>query len=89
MSQTFNSGFAQAAYRAVTTLALVSPNAIVPRIVEKIANDMKPEEVDALSGEDIGIWSTPEGTTFVDGSWLCDFTRILIHNLLSSGSKED
>lgn len=89
--QTFSTGFAEAAYRAVTTLALVSPEVIVPRIVEKIAFDLNPEECNALSDDDLGIWSTPEGTTFVDGTYLINATlsSLTIGPVLASKKTEE
>ncbi|KAG7440398.1 ARM repeat-containing protein [Guyanagaster necrorhizus] len=51
-------GFKEASYRAVTTLAFVSPESVVPQDANAI---------NGLSEDDLGIWATPEGTTYVDG----------------------
>ena len=60
-------GFAEAGYRAITTLAFVAPEAVLPKVVEKISTDIKADDVQSLTDEDLGIWATPEGQTFVDG----------------------
>ncbi|CAL1711997.1 unnamed protein product [Somion occarium] len=65
-SKSLNPSFAEASYRAVTTIAFVAPEAVVPRIVERIGLDLKADTIEALTDEDIGIWATPDGTTYVD-----------------------
>ncbi|KAI0800349.1 ARM repeat-containing protein [Fomes fomentarius] len=60
------SGFAEAGYRAITTLVFVAPEAVLSRVVERIRLNLKPDDVHALTDEDLGIWATPEGQTFVD-----------------------
>ncbi|KAI0077211.1 ARM repeat-containing protein [Panus rudis PR-1116 ss-1] len=65
-SKDFHPSFLEASYRAVTTLAFVAPEIVIPRIVERISADLDPTDVNALTDTDMGIWSTPEGTTFID-----------------------
>ena len=49
------------------TLAFVSPGVVLPRVVEQLRADVNPDLINTLSDSDLGIWSTPEGTTFVNG----------------------
>jgi hypothetical protein len=51
----------------VRTLAFVSPGVVLPRVVEQLRADVNPDLINTLSDSDLGIWSTPEGTTFVNG----------------------
>ena len=60
-------GFSEASYRAVTTLCFVSPASVLPQIVKQLQDDLDPTSLNALSDFDLGVWATPEGTTFVDG----------------------
>ncbi|CDO72622.1 hypothetical protein BN946_scf184985.g41 [Trametes cinnabarina] len=59
-------GFVDAGYRAITTLAFVAPAAVIPKVVEQIRNDLRAEETHALTDDDLGIWATPEGQTYVN-----------------------
>ncbi|KAI9068620.1 ARM repeat-containing protein [Trametes sanguinea] len=59
-------GFVEAGYRAITTLAFVAPNAVIPKVVEQVRSDLRSEETHALTDDDLGIWATPEGQTYVD-----------------------
>ncbi|KAH9856756.1 ARM repeat-containing protein [Lenzites betulinus] len=61
-----SSGFVEAGYRAVTTLAFVAPSAVLPKAVEQIRNAMKAEDVQSLADDDLNIWATPDGQTYVD-----------------------
>jgi hypothetical protein len=45
----------------------VSPAVVLPRVVEQLRADVNPDLINSLSDSDLGIWSTPEGTTFVNG----------------------
>ncbi|KAF8911690.1 armadillo-type protein [Gymnopilus junonius] len=60
------SGFADAAYSAVTTLTFISPAAVLARIADQLKEDLSPEVLQSLSDDDLAIWATPEGTTYVD-----------------------
>lgn len=60
-------GFPEASYSAVTTLCFVSPASVLPQIVKQLQDDLDPASLNALSDFDLGVWATPEGTTFVDG----------------------
>ncbi|KAK0553938.1 translational activator of GCN4 [Tilletia horrida] len=57
----------QAAIRALSTLAFVAPESIVPAVVQHITTDLiQPSVLSALSENDLGIWHTEAGTLFVD-----------------------
>jgi len=60
-------GFPEASYSTVTTLSFVSPASVLPRVVKQLQADLDPASLNALSDFDLGVWATPEGTTFVDG----------------------
>ncbi|RDX47550.1 ARM repeat-containing protein [Lentinus brumalis] len=60
------SGFSEAGFRSVTTLTFVAPDAVLPKVVAKIRTDLKAEDVHSLTDDDLGIWATPEGQTFID-----------------------
>jgi hypothetical protein len=51
----------------VRTLAFVSPGVVLPRVVKQLRADVNPDLINDLSDSDLGIWSTPEGTTYVNG----------------------
>ncbi|KAK0434719.1 hypothetical protein EV421DRAFT_1909191 [Armillaria borealis] len=53
-------GFKEASYRAVTTLAFVSPETPVSRIVDQLRKDIDTNVINGLSEDDLGIWLTPE-----------------------------
>ncbi|KAG6915850.1 hypothetical protein DXG01_009609 [Tephrocybe rancida] len=59
-------GFADASYSAVSTLTFVSPESVLPRIMEQLQADINPTVANALTEFDFGVWLTPEGTTYVD-----------------------
>ncbi|EGO00628.1 hypothetical protein SERLA73DRAFT_71629 [Serpula lacrymans var. lacrymans S7.3] len=59
-------GFTEASYRAVSTLAFVNPGKALPRLVEQLRVDIDAETINGLTESDFGIWTTPEGTTYVD-----------------------
>ncbi|KAI0827665.1 ARM repeat-containing protein [Trametes gibbosa] len=59
-----SSGFVEAGYRAITTLVFVAPNAILPKAIDRIRSALKAEY--SLTDDDLNIWATPEGQTFVD-----------------------
>ncbi|KAJ7600549.1 armadillo-type protein [Mycena floridula] len=59
-------GFPEAAHKTVSVLAFVSPETVVPRLLEQIKVDMSSSILNAITDTDISIWMTPEGTTFVD-----------------------
>ena len=50
----------------MTTLAFVAPDAVIPKVVDKIRTDLKADVVQSLTDDDLGIWATPEGQTYVD-----------------------
>ncbi|OJT01635.1 Translational activator GCN1 [Trametes pubescens] len=59
-------GFVQAGYRAITTLAFVAPGAVLPKVIDQVRRDLKAENIHSLTDDDLGIWATPEGQTYVD-----------------------
>lgn len=60
-------GFAEACYSAITTLTFISPATVLSRIVDQLKDDLDPAVLNSLTDDDLAIWATPEGTTFVDG----------------------
>ncbi|KIK62847.1 hypothetical protein GYMLUDRAFT_242480 [Collybiopsis luxurians FD-317 M1] len=60
------SGFAKAAYRALTVLAFVAPPEVLPRVVERLREDVDGGVIGALTEEELGIWKTEEGSLYVD-----------------------
>ena len=59
---------AEACYRAITTLAFVAPETVLPRVMEQLQADLGPD-INTLTDLDIGVWNTPEGQTFIDGKF--------------------
>ncbi|KAH7883448.1 armadillo-type protein [Phlebopus sp. FC_14] len=59
-------GFAEASYRAVSTLAFVCPEVVLPRVMEQLRADIDGAIINRLTDTDLGIWETPEGATYVD-----------------------
>lgn len=66
--------FAQAAYRATRTLAFIAPSIYVPEFLSKIREDLNPMQLDFIGAEELGIWQTPPGTTFVNGEFTAAFS---------------
>ena len=62
-----NQGLVEASYTAITTLVFVAPSSVLPRVMEQLNVDIKAEVLNCISDFDLGVWATPEGTTFVDG----------------------
>ncbi|KAM0793613.1 hypothetical protein ACM66B_001046 [Microbotryomycetes sp. NB124-2] len=58
--------FAEAAYRAATTLALISPRVVVPLLFDQLEDDLEPSRLDFIGNLEYGVWATPEGNTFVE-----------------------
>ena len=50
----------------VTTLAFVAPDAVKPKVIDKIRTDLKADDVQSLTDDDLTIWATHEGQTYVD-----------------------
>ena len=57
----------EASYRAITSLAFVSPDTVLPQVIEQLHADLD-SPVKKLQDSDFGIWSAPEGVTYVDGT---------------------
>ena len=66
-------GFALAGLKALTTLAFVSPETVLPRVMDQLRVDINLDILNSLTETDYAIWKTPEGTTYVDGRsyYLC------------------
>ncbi|KAF9047662.1 armadillo-type protein [Panaeolus papilionaceus] len=59
-------GFSEASFKAITTLVFVSPSTVLPSLRDQLNVDLDPSVLNNISDESLGIWATPEGTTFVD-----------------------
>ncbi|KAA1470496.1 ARM repeat-containing protein [Dentipellis sp. KUC8613] len=57
--------FNEASYRALTTLAFVSSDLVLPKLIDQLRADIN-SGIQSLTDSDFGIWATPEGTTYVD-----------------------
>ena len=55
-----------AAFNAAAELAFVAPDALTPRIVQLIQQDLDPKQLDKVGPTEAAIFRTPEGTAFVD-----------------------
>lgn len=58
--------FAEAAYRASTTLAFIAPATIVPLLFAQLEDDLSLSHLAFIGPTEYGIWATPEGSTFID-----------------------
>jgi hypothetical protein len=41
---------------------------VIPKVLERIKLDLESGDLKAVTPTDLGIWGTPEGTTYVDGA---------------------
>ncbi|KAH9007605.1 ARM repeat-containing protein [Lactarius deliciosus] len=57
--------YAEACHSAITTLAFVAPNAVLPRVMEQLRADLS-ADINSLTDLDFGVWNTPEDQIFVD-----------------------
>ncbi|ODQ53263.1 ARM repeat-containing protein [Saitoella complicata NRRL Y-17804] len=55
-----------AALRTVETLGFVTPDASLPLLIEAFKRDLQPESYRWIGVDEAGIWSTKEGSLFVD-----------------------
>lgn len=62
-------GAKEASYRAITSLAFVLPDLVLPRVVDQLKVDVA-TDIKTLTDEDIGMWTTPEGEPYFDGKLL-------------------
>lgn len=65
-SQSKTEGTKEASYRAITTLAFVLPDVVLPRVVDQLKVDVA-TDIKTLTDEDFGMWTTPEGEPYIDG----------------------
>jgi hypothetical protein len=61
------SAFAEASYRAISTMVFISAEMVIPRVVEQLHMDINPAIINAVTETELGIWATPDGETFFDG----------------------
>lgn len=66
--QVDSNGYAEACYRATTTLAFIAPDTVLPRVIEQLHADLS-LKINQLTDLDIGVWNTPEGQTYIDGEF--------------------
>jgi hypothetical protein len=59
--------FSEAGYQAISTLAFVCPDIVLPHVLSKISSDIAENEASTLDATDFAIWQTPEGTLYIDG----------------------
>ncbi|TFK68469.1 ARM repeat-containing protein, partial [Pluteus cervinus] len=59
-------GFAKAGSKALTTLVFVSPETVLPRVIDQLRVDINFNILHSLTETDYAIWRTLEGTTYVD-----------------------
>ena len=55
-----------AAYHSAAELAFVAPDAVIPRLIERIVGDLSAVDVARYGPTEVAIARTPEGTAFVD-----------------------
>ncbi|KAH9175038.1 ARM repeat-containing protein [Lactarius sanguifluus] len=65
LDTTDSADYAEACHSAITTLAFVAPNAVLPRVMEQLRADLS-TDINSLTDLDFGVWNTPEDQTFVD-----------------------
>jgi hypothetical protein len=46
--------------------------------MEKLHDDIRPDILNGISDLDLGVWATPEGTTFVDGQCRLLMKRLIL-----------
>ena len=80
-------GFAEASDRAIGTLTFIAPDIVLPRVMEQLRDDLDANALNALTEEDIGIWETPEGTTYVDG--MSESLGVMCHRVTPFDSARD
>ncbi|KAJ8595557.1 ARM repeat-containing protein [Rhizopogon salebrosus TDB-379] len=59
-------GFADASYRAMSSLAFVCPEVVLPKVMDQLRANVDALTINALTEAEFGIWETPEGMTYVD-----------------------
>ncbi len=55
-----------AAFNAVSSIAFIAPECTVSQLVEQIRMDLSPNRLSEIGDFELGIWNTPEGSTYVD-----------------------
>ena len=41
---------------------------MIPKVLECVKSDLENDDLKAITPTDLGIWSTPEGSVYVDGA---------------------
>lgn len=62
-----SSMFRDAAYDAVSTLALVSPKLVLPMLCERATQALDASTLSFVGELELGVYRTPAGTPYVDG----------------------
>lgn len=55
-----------AAFSAVSSIAFIAPECTVSQLAEQICRDLNPNRLLEIGDFELGVWNTPEGTTYVD-----------------------
>lgn len=64
----------------MTTLAFVSPQEVLPKIVQHLTSDIDLDAIHSLTSTDFGIWATPEDQTYIDGRCnVYDTTKMMLN----------
>lgn len=42
---------------------------MIPKVLERIKLDLESGDLKTITTTELEIWSTPEGTTYIDGAW--------------------
>ncbi|PSK56762.1 hypothetical protein B9Z65_6386 [Elsinoe australis] len=58
--------FQEAAFAAAADLAFVSPEVVLPRVIEEICSDLDPGLLAEVGPTEAAIYRTPAGTAFID-----------------------
>ncbi|KAF4549025.1 eIF-2-alpha kinase activator GCN1-like protein [Elsinoe fawcettii] len=58
--------FQEAAFAAAADLAFVSPETLLPRVIEEVCSDLDPDLLQDLGPTEAAIYRTPKGTAFID-----------------------
>jgi hypothetical protein len=70
-----------AAYRAVTTMCLVAPQVAFPEISEFVRESLDPQQFAYIGSFELGVWNTPPGKTFHDGTLQIHYQCSLLYFL--------
>lgn len=71
-----------AAYRAVTTMGLVTPQIAFPEISEHVRESLDPQQFTHIGSFELGVWSTPPGQTYYDGKHHLHYICFLLYSII-------